>query len=193
MRWLLAFFRRQRGTLTKVYPWTPPQEAYLQVTCDASPWGIGGVLFVQGAPAAWFADDLQQCDLDRFQATKGDSAFTTVWEALAILVALRLWRQPRHLHAAFAVRSDSLGALRALSKKGSGTRGVGLILRELSLEEAELGLGIRSLTHIPGMSNTWADALSRLTAPEAKALPGPLKGIPRSAAPPRTKSWWLTL
>ena len=90
------------------------------------------------------------------------------------------------------MRSDSLGALRAIAKNGSGTPGVGTILRELSLEEAKLGSAISSLTHIPGISNTWADALSRLEAPEPKVVPVPLQHVTRAPAPMRNKAWWNT-
>eukprot|EP00974_Lingulodinium_polyedra_P074830 7251014-Lingulodinium_polyedra.AAC.1 len=61
--------------------------------------GIGGVLFDGATPVAYYADRLRPEDLLRFGATDGDSAFTTVWEALAILVGVRLWRGPHHRRA----------------------------------------------------------------------------------------------
>ena len=96
LRWALAFLRGQRGTIVRNFPFEPREDSFLTVATDASPWGIGGVLFREGLPVAWFTDVLHPCDLERFQATVGDSAFTTLWETLAILVALRVCgRAPR--------------------------------------------------------------------------------------------------
>ena len=120
---------------------------------DASPWGIGGVLIASGRPLAWFADDITQPDLDRFHAQLGDSAFTTLWEALAILVAFRLWRRPGHASATIAPRSDSLGALSAYSKFASRSPGLTVVLQELALDEAEFTTPV-TFTHIPGLLTT---------------------------------------
>ena len=111
--WALALLHKEAGALTRVHPMvvTPPHEV-LCVTSDASPWGIGAVLTQDGQPIAWLADSIH-----RFEATLGDSAFTTTWESLAILVALRVWRQQFPGNTRFAIRSDSLGALSRRSQK----------------------------------------------------------------------------
>ena len=41
-------------------------------------------------------------------AQVGDPAFTTLWEALAVLVSVKLWLRPCHTRAAVELRSDSL-------------------------------------------------------------------------------------
>ena len=89
-------------------------------------------------------------------------AFTTTWEALAVLVAVRAWRSLWPQGRRLALRSDSLSTLNALTKMASPSKGLNLILQEIALEEAGQVWGFESLTHIPGMANTWADALSRL-------------------------------
>ena len=48
-------------------------------------------------PIAWFADTPSQGDLRILKSTTGDPAFNTVWEAFAILVALRAWWRARGL------------------------------------------------------------------------------------------------
>ena len=111
----------------------------LCITADASPWGIGAVLSQGGHPIAWLSDKLHQEDLDRFNATLGESAFTTTWEALAILVSLRVWRNNFPRNTRFSIRSDSLGALSAIAKMASPSKGLALILKEIALDEAGTG------------------------------------------------------
>ena len=90
--WLLAFFSRQRGCLARTTQLQPsaPRSA-VRISTDASPWGIGGVLYTANTPIAYFADEIQNLDLRRFNATRGASGHTTLWEGLAILMALRMW------------------------------------------------------------------------------------------------------
>ena len=192
LRWLRAFFERQRGTLVRSHYTVEPFCTRLTVAVDASPWGIGGVLLQGAFPISYFADGLHMCDLDRFRATLGDSAHTTTWEALAILVALRLWRTQLHVRAALALRSDSLGALSATLRAGSRSESLGTILRELALEEAELGSAFTALEHIPGITNVWPDALSRLSAPAPKRIPEALRTVQRAWPAARTADFWLT-
>ena len=43
-----------------------------------------------------------------------------------------------------------------------------MVVAEIAPDEAELNTRIEVLEHIPGVSNVWPDALSRLGAPEPK-------------------------
>ncbi len=89
--WLLACFSYTVGPLERSFPlYQCPFSEWLCIATDASPWGIGGVLLCEGIPVAWFADELHRSDLRRFNAKRGTSDFNTLWEALAILVAVRL-------------------------------------------------------------------------------------------------------
>ena len=65
-------------------------------------------------PVAWFADTLTAADCQKFQAVVGDPAFNTLWELLAIVVALRLWRARLGRRAVVRVKSDNIGALTTL-------------------------------------------------------------------------------
>ena len=181
--WLLAFCPRQRGTLTRRIAPSRDHVTEITFTCDASPWGIGGVLYSNGDPISWFADRITQMDTQLLRANSGESKHLTIWEALAILVGLRLWRSPDHTGASVQVRSDSLGALLSASKGSSSSPGLNHILREIALEDAELGNRISAGTHIPGMTNKAADALSRLWAPAPAAIPAEPQGVPHVKAP----------
>ena len=64
----------------------------LLLTCDASPWGLGAVLStVGGFPLAWLASPLTAEDERALGIKIGDCACQTIVEALALLVALRVW------------------------------------------------------------------------------------------------------
>ena len=141
---------------------------------------------------AFFGDGLQQEDLRRFNASRGDSAFNTIWEALAILVALRLWRARLDDGDLFDIRSDSLGALGATLKGGSASVGLNMVVAEILLDEAEFSERLSILHHIPGVSNVWPDALSRLEAPVPKQVPRDLAQVERTACTPRTALFWQT-
>ena len=146
-----------------------------------------------GTPVRWFADRLTQQDLHRFQAKVGDPAYNTIWEALAILVALRLWRTSSHQGASFEIRSDNLPFLMAMLKGTSKDESLRLILRELSLDESLLVRKISLLTHIPGISNILPDHLSRLHAPSPHPIPSSLHAIPRDFPPLRIRSFYKSI
>ena len=152
----------------------------IRISTDASPWGIGGILFVGSRPVEYFADIIQTDDLKNFNAKRGESAFTTLWEALAALVALRVWIGHIGEGTSVELRSDSLGALSAISKGSSRATNVNKVMGELALMEAFTGAKITMLTHIPGVSNEWPDALSRLAGPERKYVPAQLSSVHRA-------------
>ena len=161
---------------------------------DASPWGIGGVLYRDGQPFRWFASPLHPHDLQLFQACVGDSAFTTLWELLAVVVGLKVWRAGQ-VGVAVQLRSDSLSALQAIAKNSAKHNGLSLLLQELSLEQAEFSFTFDELIHIPGVSNVLPDALSRLWAPgEAqKQFPESLLSVQETSVPNRDRCFWRIL
>ena len=189
LQWLRALLRNQWGPLRRTFPWQPawaPEGDYLAT--DACPWGFAGVRFQANRPAEWFACELSSDDLRRFQAKRGESGFTTLWEALALLVAFRVWLP--NTRALARVRSDSLGALRAMVKFSSSSVHLNMVSRELALD-AVLGLySIGLASHIPGVSNVLPDHLSRLWAPDAHQFPLELQGVPEVKVPLRDATFW---
>ena len=63
----------------------------VEIGTDASPWGLGGWLSVNGVITQYFASPLTQDDSDKFKLPLADACGQQVWEALAILVAIVLW------------------------------------------------------------------------------------------------------
>ena len=79
-----------------------------------------------------------------------------------------------------------------MSKGSSRSSNVNKVIGELALIEAFTGAKITKLTHIPGVSNEWPDALSRLSAPEGKQVPAQLSKAHRARCGPRNPVFWLT-
>eukprot|EP00969_Alexandrium_andersonii_P076282 3363107-Alexandrium_andersonii.AAC.1 len=53
---------------------------------------MAGVLQDSSGYLSYWFGGLRQEDLDRYQGLRGDPAFNTLWEALAVLISLRVWR-----------------------------------------------------------------------------------------------------
>ena len=196
--WLHAILSAEhRDVVGRTVNWrTELSEPSLLITCDASPWGLGAVLSTpEGFPLAWLASPVSLTDTETLGLKYGESSGQSVLEALAILVALRAWA--RHWTTAKArvhVRSDSQAALGALSKMASPTPAVNLIAREVSVDvtRSDYGLEAISFGHVAGVLNEWADALSRLTAPEPKTVPAVLEAFPPEELKERDAAWWRT-
>ena len=61
------------------------------ISTDASPWGMGGYLTVNGHITHFSASPITQHDINRFKYAIWDAAGQQLWESLAILVAIGLW------------------------------------------------------------------------------------------------------
>ena len=145
-----------------------------------------------GLPVRWYADSITDLDLRRCGASRGTSEYNTLWEALAILVALRIWGNRARAGTRILVRADSLAACGAIVRLASATPALNLIAAEIALDIAEDQYQVAVLTHIPGISNVLADALSRLEAPQAASVPAGLRALPRDPAPVRGRAFWAT-
>lgn len=91
--WLRAFLRRECGAIVRIFT----LEAHLgqgqkvQISSDASPWGFGAVLIIDDIPVEYYSEQLSEDDLTTFQMAVADPAGQQIWEALAVLVSLRMW------------------------------------------------------------------------------------------------------
>ena len=147
---------------------------------DASPWGGGAILFEGRRPVEWIAVDWTDRWCRQLQVERGQSAYLSFFEALTALSAVSLWC-PTGGRSTIAVVGDNIAALTvAVSRRGRGD--LGRICRELALLQARRGLTI-AVGHIATKLNTWADALSRLSAPEPAEVPAELATLPRRTWP----------
>ena len=178
-------------------------EAYLgmgpivELALDASPWGLGGVLIIDNKPVSYFASQLSTLDFRRFEFEPGSPNGQQCWECLCALVALRLyrsrWKQKR---IRLVVRGDSYCMLSLLLKLRPPTSSpsLGLIAREIALDISESVYTPDLATHVPGMSNTFPDALSREHEPGKQfVLPDALLHVPREEVPERDDSFYRTM
>ena len=146
---------------------------------DASPWGLGAVLFVDGRPQRWLASPLTEADVQTLGHPLGSSTGQQTWECLVLLVSLREWLPAWQLERAhLEVRSDSVAALTmAMHLKVYGT-GPGIIARELAMVIGCATFRPDVFSHVPGLANVTADALSRRYEPGVSfRLPALLSGV----------------
>ena len=161
LKWIIVFMTRQRGSLRRSFDvGRHKSRACVRMDVDASPWGLGGVLFWQGWPVAWFAEPITAEDIERFSLVIGSPKGQAVLEALAALVAVRLWMPMwKDDRLTMRLRSDSMAALGAMEKERSSDPRVNAIIREMSLDMAEGKYKVDVLEHLPGRANVLAYAL----------------------------------
>ena len=195
--WLLALLSGAAGAaaLQRTLDWRVAQAPItLLVTADASPWGLGAILsLVDGTIVAWLASDVTALDCQVLKITYGDCSGQAVVEALALLVALRVWApQWSGQRVRAHIRSDSVAALGALRKLASPAPSLNAVAREAALDIAAstYGVELTSYAHISGALNDWADALSRLSAPVPRSVPLALDEALRTEVPVRGLAWW---
>ena len=150
---------------------------------------------MDGQCAEYFFDAWGALDFERFGLEVGDCRGQAVWEALAMLVAMRAWsRFWKDKLLAMVIKSDSKAALGAFEKERSRSASINAIAREVSFDLALARFQIQmEYAHVRGKDNEWADALSRLSEPGSGAcVPGPLRDLPCAQVPLRDASWWRT-
>ena len=161
---------------------------------DASPWGFGAVLIVDGRPLEWFAIWIADLDVEVLSTPRGSCDGQQVWEALVLLIAVRLWlRLWANSRAHLQLVSDNVAALSLAGQlKGDGARRI--IAKELALTYAQAAFEPDLLTHLPGVYNVTPDTLSRRYQPgKTWSVPDLLTKVPEAKVPDRTLSWWRSL
>ena len=154
----------------------------IEAGVDASPWGLGAWLSVNGKVTHWLSSMLSELDYEKFKLTAGDPAGQQIWEALATLVALREWLpQWKDQRVCVKVRGDNVTMLKlVLSMRPSGWR-LAIVARELALDVASGSYTPGVAVHTPGIANVVADLLSRQQMPgKPFTLPPSLVGVPET-------------
>ena len=138
---------------------------YIEIGTDASPWGMGGWLSIDGRIKEYFACPVTSEDVAMFGVDTGTSAGQQVWECLAVLVAIDLWSDKwTDSRINLQVRSDNVTALTLLVKMRPGSPAIAIIAREMALRLIELSFPPDAM-HTPGIAHVLADELSRIYAP----------------------------
>eukprot|EP00435_Cladocopium_sp_Y103_P033053 s1409_g8.t1 len=195
--WLLTFLKDEVAGIRRQYTirCLSHHLPLVTITWDASPWGMGATLQLDGSTVEYFSIQISSDDEQVLETKSGTHEGQQVWEALAGLIALRQWT--KHWfgqRARLQIRSDNVGALTMLTKLKGGSRQLSLLAREYALDLGQAQWKPDLVTHIPGVTNTVCDMLSRKWAPSTTfKLPESLKCATEVQPPPRSQSWWRTL
>jgi hypothetical protein len=193
IRMLLAGVVRDReGHAFKVKKYTSvatrSQRLVWCVRTDASPFGMGAILFKFGQPVAWIAEDWGEHDLRVLKATRGDPAWQAEWELLAVLIAVDTWLPHLHAQAVSLLQTDATAALYDATRMAGRTPAMNALAAELALrfESAQVHM---TGEHLSGTLNFACDALSRLSEGTAR-VPEALAGVARATPRPRVPAFF---
>ena len=144
---------------------------------------------------SYFACPLSDAELAILGIQRGESAAQQVVEALAVLVALRAWKDRwMHHRIQLRVKSDSISALVMSLKLKTTGHGTSIIAREMALDIAQSEYRPDVAEHIPGIDNVLADTLSRKFMPESGfEVPPQLQHVQEHVLPSRTRDYYRTL
>ena len=167
----------------------------IEITTDASPYGLGAVLTVDKEIVSHLASPLTTTDREVLGLPSvPSSSDQQAAEALAILVSLREWA-PRwqNRRANLCLRTDNIAALTTLVKLQPHSSTLGIIARELALDIAASSFTPDEVVHIPGIANVSADCLSRQYESTPQPLPDHFLPSLRASVPLRLRLWWSCL
>ena len=144
---------------------------------------------------SWFACGIGEEEQQILEIRTAESAAQQVVEALAVLVALRLWKDRwLHTRVTLKVKSDSISALVLCLDFKTRGKGTCILAREVALDVACNEYSPNIVQHIPGIDNIIADPLSRRFMPNAEfTLPACLEHVAEAIAPQRPRSYYRTL
>ena len=198
LHWIRAFMQGTSGSLERIFELDAflRRGPKLEITTDASPFGLGAVLTENGDIVSYLASPLTQQDRSILGlGSTPSSSDQQAAEALAILVALREWA-PRWLtrRVCLSLRTDNVAALTTLVKLQPHSSALGIIARELALDITASSFSPDEAIHIPCIANRAADFLSRICDPSASAVPPSyLDPQRRHTCAVKTVSWWRSV
>jgi len=168
---------------------------YILICVDASPYGLGAWISIDGVPTHYFCDKVSDldCQMLLIEANVG-SAGQQAFEALALLVAVRLWLPDfRNQRVSVCLRGDNMAALHTVAKMQPKSKSLGVVARELALDLACASYSVDFVQHLAGVTNVTADILSRKFQPgKTFEVPFMLERALEVEPPVRDASWWRT-
>ena len=84
LKWIAAFLHGKAGTLVRVFTLEDYMRAGddVEITLDASPWGLGGALMINGIVIEFFSSCLTDLDEEITGCSRGGSEGQQTWETL---------------------------------------------------------------------------------------------------------------
>ena len=190
--WLCLYLKTAQGAPIRRVHLRASTAPAVKITTDASPEGLGAMLFVNGVALAALSSPVTKEDAKQLNFEFGASSCQAIVETLALVVALKHWRSRLTSgHLTLVFQSDSMAAL-ALSQKLRGSGGAMNFLGcELSILMEDLQIDEIFTTHIPGVANKLCDWLSRPSKWEHESLPSELTELPLDSIGGRPCEWYL--
>lgn len=168
LRWFKAFFDKEGNHLERFFSLDASNRkgTAVEIGTDASPWGLGGWLSIDGQIQHFFACSISKEDVALSDTQIGDSDGQQLWVCLAIIVAVDMWHSIRsQSRIILKVRGDNVFALTMLIKMRPSGPNMAVIARELALRVVELSSFHPDATHTRGVAHVIADRLSRVFMP----------------------------
>ena len=197
VKWIRAFLNGVQGNMVRVfaldvYAGVGP---FARMVFDASPWGAGGFLVVDGKFVSWFAAKFDDVDEKAIGIRFGDSASQQVAEALAVLLGVRAWLSIwLNGLPILEVKSDSVAAMTMVASMHTRSPQVAVVARELALTLSESCVRPQVVKHTPGVANRLADILSRRFQPGVHfVVPQAFAGVPEVSIRPRTMDFYRSV
>ena len=171
----------------------------MEIGTDASPWGMGGWLSIDGTIKNFFACKLSVDDARIFdEKLDGSCTGQQLWECLASLVAIDMWaKEWSQSRVVVKIRGDNVGALFLVIKMRPANAKQAIIAREIALRLVELSFPPDAV-HTPGIAHVAADELSRVYAPKGSGIVSnkihpALEHATETTAPIRNEAWYRAL
>ena len=197
LAWLRAFLLGESGTIRRVYN---VEQFYnvgdkVQITWDASPYGMGAFLTINGRVHEHFAVPISPDDEAILEAKSGGCEAQQLWECLSGLIAMRVWEQYwKRSRVHLYLRGDNMSSLVLFSTLKTQSKHLATIAREFSLDLGTASYRPEVVQHLPGIANLVADSLSRKFEPGKPYVHHPcLQWSTEVVPPPRPLTWWRSL
>ena len=138
------------------------EDTVAELFVDASPWGLGAALRLDGTWTAWLSDASTEEDKTVLEVEIGSSKVQQLAECLCALVAFRAWLPRLQGRVFLKVRGDSVAMLTLILKRKAraNAKGIGTVARELALDVASRVYEPRVAKHTPGVAHKLEDSFS---------------------------------
>jgi hypothetical protein len=197
LQWVQSFLEGRSGAIERVFRVDSYTGAAMKVVIggDASPWGFGSWIAVDGVIKQYYSIGISRHDLTLCGHEEGSHEGQQTWEALNLLIALRVWKSWwQAVRVTLHVRADNISAPRLVSTLRAPARNLRIIGREMALDLGDGSFAPDWTVHVPGVAHEIADALSRQFQPGVSfTLPAELAAAAEVFPPPRPLSWWRSL
>ena len=196
LHWFQAFFGNEGDRLCRIFTLEAYQRtgAQVEIGTDASPWGLGGWIAIDGKITEYVSSQITQQDVVKFGHEIGSADGQQIWECLAILVAIDSWHAKwAQQRVVLKIKGDNVAALTLLVKMRPSGPTMAIIARELALRLAVLSFPPDAV-HTPGVAHVLADRLSRVHCPDGPGrasadLHPAIADATEASVPERTKAW----